>query len=74
MSWADFLPIDLVRLDPLYIESEKMSELDPWKHADFIYACYLVVGFSIALLAVWIFRDERKQNQLLAELEEQSKT
>jgi Heme exporter protein D (CcmD) len=49
-----------------------MSELEAWKHADFIYACYLLVGFSVAALTLWIIRDERKQNQLLDELEKQS--
>ncbi len=48
-----------------------MSDLEAWKHADYIYACYLVVGFFITALTVWIFRDERKQNQYLGELEEQ---
>ena len=47
-----------------------MSELEAWKHADYIYACYLVVGFFVAALTLWIFRDERKQNQLLDELGE----
>lgn len=51
-----------------------MSEIDPWKHADFIYACYLIVGFAVAALTLWIIRDERKQNRLLEELEKQSKT
>jgi heme exporter protein CcmD len=51
-----------------------MSEIDPWKHADYIYACYLVVGFTVGLLILWIFRDERKQHQLLDELEKQAKT
>ncbi len=50
-----------------------MTDLEAWKHADFIYACYLVVGFSVAALALWIIRDERKQNRLLDELEQQSK-
>ena len=48
-----------------------MSEIEAWKHADYIYACYLVVGFFIAALTLWIFHNERKQNQLLDELDEQ---
>ena len=48
-----------------------MSEIEAWKHADFIYACYLIVGFFVAALTLWIIRDERKQNQLLDELEKQ---
>ena len=48
-----------------------MSEIEAWKHADYIYACYLVVGFFVTALTLWIFRDERKQNQLLDELGEQ---
>lgn len=51
-----------------------MPEIDPWKHADFIYACYLVVGFAVGVLTLWIIRDERKQNQLLDELEKETST
>ena len=49
---------------------EMMTEIQAWKHADFIYACYVIVGVSITLLTLWIIRDERKQNSLLAELEQ----
>ena len=40
-----------------------MTELEAWKHASFIYACYIVSGVSLAALTLWIFRDERKQHQ-----------
>jgi uncharacterized membrane-anchored protein YhcB (DUF1043 family) len=50
-----------------------MNEIEAWKHADFIYACYIVVGLGIGLLALWIFRDERKQQQLLEDLKSQDK-
>ncbi len=49
-----------------------MDEIDPWKHAYFIYACYLLVGFAITALTLWIIKDERKQNQLLDELQKQA--
>ena len=48
-----------------------MPEIDPWKHADFIYACYIIVGLAVGVLTLWIFRDERKQNELLEELDKQ---
>lgn len=48
-----------------------MPELDPWKHADFIYACYVIVGFAVTLLTLWVIRDERKQHQRLEEMEAQ---
>lgn len=46
-----------------------MPEIDPWKHADFIYACYILVGIAVTLLTLWIIRDERKQHHLLDETE-----
>jgi len=46
-----------------------MPEIDPWKHATFIYACYLIVGFCVGLLTVWYFRDEATQRQRLEQLE-----
>jgi uncharacterized membrane-anchored protein YhcB (DUF1043 family) len=51
-----------------------MEEIDPWKHATFIYACYLVVGFGIGLLTLWIFGNERRQQKRLEELERNSST
>ncbi len=48
-----------------------MPEIDPWKHADFIYACYILVGVATALLTLWIVRDERKQQQLLDDMDKQ---
>ncbi len=51
-----------------------MSELEAWKHADFIYASYLLVGFCVAALTVWIIKDERKQKRLLDELNAKNNT
>ena len=50
-----------------------MSEIEAWKHADFIYACYIIVGFFVTALTLWIIRDERKQNKLLDELDQNDK-
>ena len=49
-----------------------MDEIDPWKHANFIYACYLIVGFAVGFLTLWIFRDEAKQHKLLDELNKEN--
>ncbi len=51
---------------------EMMTEIQAWKHANFIYACYIIVGFCVLVLTLWIIKDERKQNSLLAELEQQA--
>ena len=48
-----------------------MPEIDPWKHADFIYACYIIVGLAITVLTLWIIKDERRQNERLEELNKQ---
>ncbi len=47
-----------------------MDELEAWKHASFIYACYAIVGLAIGLLTLWIFKDERRQKKTLKELEQ----
>lgn len=46
-----------------------ISDIDPWKHADFIYACYLIVAVGLAVLSAWIFTSESRQRRRLDELE-----
>jgi hypothetical protein len=49
-----------------------IPQIDPWKHADFIYACYIVAVIGVAALTLWVFRGEARQRQRLDELEGKS--